>query len=488
MAVKNTNEIYYGIEVATGKRVSFPRAAHPGKMMQIRGETGGGKSLLTTALALQYLQPYRVAGRQVFDPMAYFDFGGDLFSYHTMKEECERLGRTFRWVSLDPLDETFYFDPLQSCQSLQGSSGRKANFVTAGLNLAYTEGFGTGYFGRLNLSTIREAFVRLEAKGIVSPSLVELGEELTLMARSKKNNREAAEALYALDQLLDYPALSQSDDPDRRIDMDLALEQSHVLYFFLPTLQETLAARAAGTLAVWSVINTAAHRKKTGQSPRSIPLIIDEAAQIAQGQSFQDALVLSRKYGIRKHIIHQSEAQLRNARGTDMSQVVRDNCTIKAFFTTNTSSKGQELDDLQGYSKDETVPRFSTSRTGLRTTTSEQQREEPTLKRNTVIDTSDTFGEFFLIFKDGKKHREPLRLMSEFPTTKAKHTELSDRPLPSVPVLAKPALEKTVPVLVLNAKPKQRSVKPDRLRAERLKKLGALAHQLQLEERWKLST
>ena len=176
----------------------------------------------------------------------------------------------------------------------------KRIFVTAGLNLAYSEGFGTGYFGRLNLSTIREAFVRLEAKGVAAPSLIELGEELTLMAKSKRNNREAAEALYALDQLLDYPALVDRGDASSRIDVDLALEEAHVLYFFLPTLQETLAARAAGTLAAWSVINAAAHRKKTGLPSRNIPLIIDEAAQIAQGQSFQDALVLSRKYGIRK--------------------------------------------------------------------------------------------------------------------------------------------------------------------------------------------
>jgi len=483
MAIKKTNGICYGTEVATGKRIAFPREAHRGKMMQTRGETGGGKSLLTTALALQYLLPYTVTGQQVFDPLVFLDFGGDLFSFHAIKEECERLGRTFKWLSLDPLDESFHFDPLQSCKSLAGSSGRKANFVTAGLNLAYSEGFGTGYFGRLNLSTIRESFVRLEAKGVAAPSLIELGEELMLMAKSKRNNREAAEALYALDQLLDYPALVDRGDASSRIDVDLALEEAHVLYFFLPTLQETLAARAAGTLAAWSVINAAAHRKKTGKAPRNIPLIIDEAAQIAQGQSFQDALVLSRKYGIRKHIIHQSEAQLKNARGTDMSQVVRDNCAIKAFFMTNTSSKGGELDDLQGYSQDETVPRYGTSRTGLRTTTSEQEREESRLKRNTVINVNDTFGEYFLIFKTGKGHSEPLRLMSEFPATKARHAELSERPLPSRPVPVP-----TTPVEVVTSKQKQRSAKLDPCRSERHKKISELLNQLQLEERWKLST
>jgi len=481
IVVRTDTGICYGTDVATGKRITFSHHAHAGKMMQVRGETGGGKSVLMSTLLMQFIQSYVVDGQEVIDPVVVIDLGGDLFTANLLLDECMRIGRTFKWFSLDPLDDCFTFDPLQSCKSLAGSCGRKANFVTAGLNLAYSEGFGTGYFGRLNLSTIREAFVRLEAKGIASPTLIELGEELTLMARRNRNNREAAEALYALDQLLDYSALTQSADPDWCIDVDQALEESHVLYYFLPTLQETLAARATGTLAAWSVINAAAHRKKTGQAARNIPLVIDEAAQIAHGQSFQDALVLSRKYGIRKHIIHQSEAQLRSARGTDMSQVVKDNCSIKAFFTTDTSIRGQELADLQGYSKDETVPRRGTSISGLRQTTSEQEHQEPVLKRNTVIDVNETFGEFFLIFKAGA-HHEPRRLMSEFPTTLAKHGELSDRPLPQKP-LAKNSDE----ALVTAARSSERPAVKDSLRANQLVVLTQLLSKLKQEERWKLS-
>ena len=165
-----------------------------------------------------------------------------------------------------------------------------------------------------------------------------------------------------------------------------------------------------------------------------------------------------------------------------MSQVVRDNCAIKAFFTTDTSSKGSELADLQGYSKDETVPRLGTSRTGLRTTTSEQEHEEPKLKRNTIVDVNNTFGEYFLIFKDGKGHSEPLRVMSEFPATKARHSELSDRPLPKKPVPAA-----STAIVNGNGRPKQRSAKSDPVRGQRLLKLQELLHRLKREEQWKLS-
>ncbi|QEG36214.1 TraM recognition site of TraD and TraG [Bythopirellula goksoeyrii] len=476
-----SDSICYGTDLATGQRVGYSRVAHYGTMMQIRGMTSGGKSVLMTSLMLQYLQPYQVGGKEVIDPLCIVDLGGDLFTFNLIMEECIRLGRVLKWLSLDPLDESYFFDPLQSCKSLSGSSARKANFVTAGLNLAYAEGFGTGYFGRLNYATIREAFIRLGHQGVVSPTLLELGEELSEMAKRQKQGREAAEALYALDQLLDYPSLTRGEDPTKRIDVDEALEDSQVLYFFLPTLQEPLAARAVGTLAAWTVINAAAYRQKTGQSKRNIPLVIDEAAQIVHGQSFQDALVLSRKYGIRIHMLYQSEAQLRSSRGTDMSQVVGDNCAVKAFFTTDTS-KGQELADLQGYSKDEIVPRLGTSRSGLRTTTSEQENEEPILKRNSVIDTSSTFGEFFLLFNDGKGHREPIRMMSEFPTTLEKHAELSNLPLP----------RKVVPQTVPSVHKEECSVKVstdsrDAHHDQRAAALRKLLAALKQEEKWKLS-
>lgn len=490
--VRNPNEFSYGMDVATGRRVSFPRSAHDGKMLQIRGITGGGKSMLMTQLHLQYLEPYTIGRQKSLSPLCIIDLGGDLFGFNMIKKRCEELGRTFKWLSLDPLDQSFTFDPLQGCQSLAGSASRKANFVTAGLNLAYAEGFGTGYFGRLNFSTIREAFVRLEKKGVASPSLHQLGEELSLMAKRQKGSKEAAEALYALDQLLDYDVLTPNPDPSQRIDIAEALEECHVLYFFLPTLQEPMAARAVGTLAAWSVIHAAAHRQKTGKAPRTIPLTIDEAAQIVHGQSFQDALVLSRKYGIRISVLYQSEAQLKSSRGTDMSQVVADNCSIKAFFSTDTKKNG-EIDSLLGHSKSEIVPRLGYSQSGLKTTTSQQEHEEPILKRNDVVDCSSTFGEYYLVFHEGG-HREPIRVRSEFPTTKEVHAELSNRPIP--PKVASVSQPTAQPAAAPAATGQRVTLKPPlgppaalpQQAANNSNLLSKLLASLKIEEAWKLGS
>ncbi len=139
---------------------------------------------------------------------------------------------------------------------------------------------------------------------------------------------------------------------------------------------------------------------------------------------------MCRKYGIRIHIVHQSEAQLRSARGTDMSQVVKDNCAIKRRFTTDTGKRSGELDDLQSHSKLEKVPRLGTSQSGLKTTTSQQEQDEPKLKRDDVIDVNTEFGRYYLLFNDGKGHREPIEVVSEFPTSQAEYDRLSTTPLP----------------------------------------------------------
>ncbi|QEG36215.1 hypothetical protein [Bythopirellula goksoeyrii] len=87
MMKARTDSICYGTDLTTGQRVSYSRAAHAGKMMQIRGETGGKKSVLMTSLILQYLQPYQVGGKEVIDPLCIVDLGGDLFTYNVIKEE-----------------------------------------------------------------------------------------------------------------------------------------------------------------------------------------------------------------------------------------------------------------------------------------------------------------------------------------------------------------------------------------------------------------
>lgn len=450
------------------QEASFDRASHEGMMLQARGQTGSGKSLFLANHAKQCLRPYRVRGKEVFDPLFIVDLSGDLFFYNLIKDECKKFQRTFKWLSLDPADKTHHFAPLQSCQFLSGSASRKANFAGGGLNLFYTEG-DKGYFSKRNFSTIRNAFLRLQIDGIDSPSLLDLAEVLAEMAKQHTRG-DAAEALFAIDQLLDYPQLSPSEDPENEIDIAQALEHCHVVYAFLPTLIDQASARSCATLFSHSVVVNANYRKNKKMEPRTIPLIIEEAAQIIQGQSFSDALTLSRKTGIRILVSHQSTAQLGGgSHAMGMAQVIRDNCGIKVLFNTD----AEDLPELLWHSKDDpnaTRKGVSAGLLSLDATQTQQEMQEPLLKRNAVLDVNATFGEAFLIFNEGKEHAEPLRIKTQFPTTKAKYDELSNKPIP-----ANTGGDTKPPV------PHQRPIDKDR--KERLAKLRDLMQSIQADQR-----
>lgn len=473
-----SSKIRIGKDGESGRVVECKRTELDGRMSSVSGGTGTGKSLFLSGLAKQFIQPY---GRREFDPVVVINFSEDLAFFNLIKDEMKRLGREeqFKWLSLDPLDETHHFDPLQSFAAMPGSLSRKANFVCGGLNIAYAEGFGSGYFSRLNLAKIRESIERLEAKSIFAPTIDDLALELKAMAKSQRGGKDAAEALYALDTLRDYECLRPAARAEDNLDLAIALEECQVLYFFLPTLQEGLTARAVGTLALWTLINQAAYRLKLGKPKRRIAVFMEEMAQICHGQSFADALTLSRKLGLHLFNSYQSEAQLRgSARNADMSVNMRDNCAIRVSFTTSTEPNSPELRDLQGYSDDVLKTRGGTSRRHLTETTTTQEFIEPKLERNDVLDVNRQFGHGYWV----KDWKEPVHLKIDFPTSIRKHEELSNRPIPTKPIAP------GSPTGATNGGVRTKPVVSDPEHKSRLAKLNDLIGQITREQTWEATT
>jgi type IV secretory pathway VirB4 component len=192
------NEIRFG-KTLDGEDVTVPLEKLRGKHCLFRGKTGSGKSLLL-ANVLAQLTTQRDAMVSVID------LGGDLFMFNYLKDTCEKNGKKFRFFSLDEADATESFDPFQSCETLGGNPSRIANFIVGALSLCYPEGYGSSFYTRLNHSTIANAVQRILDAGL--PLTVEtLKTELSLMSREPRRQKEASEALFALDQLANYPQL-----------------------------------------------------------------------------------------------------------------------------------------------------------------------------------------------------------------------------------------------------------------------------------------
>ena len=313
---------------------------------------------------------------------------------------------------------------MQSLRALAGSMPRKANFLGASLSLLHGEGFGQGYFARVNLSMLLVALKNLESRGIANPTLFEIGQELGRMARSRQWSKDA-EALYALEQLLGYVQFSAFADSKRNIDIDRAIDFCELVYFFLPSLLEPLSARATALLFIWSILIEAAKRKKQGKPERTMVVAIDECSLIVGGKSFEDAIVLCRRLGVILLLCHQTSTQLRY-KHADLRPVVTDNTSIRVYFTLPTKEDSEEIIN---HSKLVNKPRKSTTARSFDSSVTMQENEVPGFDSNLCKDISGQFGHGVLIRELGDMHREPEHLICIPPVSKEIYDELGNRPI-----------------------------------------------------------
>lgn len=401
-----------------GESIHLEHNALLGINKLIRGKPGSGK----TQLLMTVLGQLIAFGLYT---IVIIDLGGDPVLFHYLKEQCQRSGTTFRFLSLDGNDASYFFDPFQSGHAIRTNAARLANFVAAGLGLVYAEGYGSGYYSRLNLAVITRAVHSLVSKG-AEVSLQCLGEEFRKMARVPSRMKEAAEALFAMEHLLYYPQLTPSDDPEENIDIGRAIERGECIYFYLPTLLEPMTARAIGALVLWSVVVEAVKRKKLGLAPRRTIIGIDEFPQIIGGKNVEDILALCRKYLCELWLSHQTSNQL-ILRDGDLRPIVTDSTNLRVYFSLPTKD---DIDEIVNYSKTATQYRKSTTARGYSSSITMQENELPTFDANTCKEISATFGHAVMIRDLGDGHRNPIHLVCEPPLDKAEYDRLSVLPLP----------------------------------------------------------
>jgi hypothetical protein len=223
-----------------------------------------------------------------------------------------------------------------------------------------------------------------------------------------------------IDFLLEYPQLDHADDPEDEIDMDQALEQSEVIYFFTPTLTEPVTARLVAGLGLYTLISSAMKRNKEGKPKRMARVLIDEFQELA-GRSFAALLAQSRKFGLSLILANQSTSQLEH-RDIGLASIIFEGTPVKLY----SSCVGPEdTEVLQSLSKDTTREITSVNIKELSATTTIRNEVVPILERDTILDVTSTFGHCFAVINDGRGHREPIRI-----TQTHDYPYLGNQPLP----------------------------------------------------------
>lgn len=400
-----------GFDAKTGKEILLSAAALRSHV-HVQGKSGSGKSLLLSKLIVSWLDSDQ--------PVYVIDLGGDLAMMNSIRLGCEKKGRRFRLFSIDPSEDTAYFNPLQGFYPISESIGKIASTLVGSLGLDHGLGYGKGHFSQQNISVALDAIERLKGQGNLNPSLEQLSKEVSRISNRLKNS--GAELAAILRLLATYEKL----DTNLGDGLDIAetIENRECVYFYVETLFQP-AVRSIGSFAMFSVIVEMIRRIRAGKDYRHALIAVDELATISRLSAFSEILTLVRKHDVSLMLANQSTSQL-EAADASLPAIVRENATTRIYLT----PFGDDEAALQMESKD--VVRNQESRTSgsfFDQSTTEREVVEPTLTRNEIKDISDSAFHGFLMHQDGKGHQNPVPFRFE-PPSLAEYRHLSRLPIP----------------------------------------------------------
>lgn len=418
--------------VPTGQRLLVPRSLFG--HMHVRGMTGSGKTSLTLiSLMGQLLKPYKDRDGEARNPIFVFDLAGDANLFWNVKEQAEEKGRRFRFLTLDPDLDSHFFPPFQAVPVGETNIIKISQLMISALHMDFGIAYGGSYFSQQNLAALLQVARKL-VRGGGNPSLQDVARYLDDPA-NRREFKDAQQVRMTFDFLLEYRQLQSVGDPECEIDIDRAIDDSEVIYFFCPTLTEPITARLVAGLGLYTTVNAAVQRTKRKDAPRRVRIVVDEFQEIV-GRSLAALLAQSRKFQVSLVLANQSTSQL-TSRDLSLADQVFEGTAVKQYFT----SLGDDVDVLQSLSK--LKSQFLNGRTsGGMAQSSVSQREElvPALERDTILDVTYTFGRSIVTVNDGTGHTEPVIIHQ-------RHTapDYTNRPMEprKVPLGAKRSSERT---------------------------------------------
>jgi hypothetical protein len=412
--------------------------------MHVRGRTRSGKtSLMLSPLALKLMEDYELFWTDTKgiehseverDAIFVFDLGGDLALFNAIRNKAKKLGRKFSYFSLNP-KRSHYFDPFQSVQADELRVIRICNLLVEAMHLDYGLVYGGAYYTQRNLAgllRVADRAVHARSAGRTT-GLRDIAEYLdTHREKDEDSIRMAFMFLLRYEQLM--PA---ANDPNV-IDLARAIAERHVVYFFTPTMGEASTARQIAGLGLYTTVNAAmqlASQRPLLDRERPLPhcwVFCDEFQEIA-GRAFSALLAQASKFGLSLVLANQTTTQL-ESKELSIADIVRDNTLAKVYFTVTGKRDIDELQTFSGEDRDILHSKMTMPMQLSLNSAREGQAEfiTPVLRKDTILDTSATFGQAFAIVDDGKGHREPARIQCSHAHSFEEYRKLRNTPLRKV--------------------------------------------------------
>jgi hypothetical protein len=403
----------------------------------IVGRAGAGKtSLGIMPLLIQLIRGYQTpSGRSAPVPIVVLDLKGDPALFHTVKAEAERRGQQFRFFTTEKALASYRFNPFRGLRSESRTLPQLVQLVLDSLNLNHGQGYGRQYYSQRSRMLLSQALQ-------LSPppeTFLELYKAVMKLAQSdKKGFHDAFELIATIETLTHYPQLittpgQELTNPEKVIHLPNVIENSDVVYFWLPAALESISIREIGKLVLFNLHTAAMDRQRHGHT-KQVYLFVDEFQKLA-GENLQGILQQARSHGIAAILANQSIRDLRQP-DFDLGPTVRTNTRVKLYFSLSDPDEVRGLSYMSG-EEIQFLP------------DNEEESFKPRLTVNDILAVSDHPLQYILQVVQGSGYTQfggfPVPVQTWWPLTKETYAKRSRAPWPSQPVLEEPKSSSITP-------------------------------------------
>lgn len=434
--IREAEHLFLGFE--PWKR--FPVMLHQALLEEhayISGRTGAGKtSMGLMQIVIQLLRGYRKSESEWSEktPMIIVDLKGDETLFQTAKAEAEARGQKFRFFTLEPGRASYRFNPFREFAAGTMSVPQLVRLNLDALDLYHGTGYGKGYFSQ------RSRFML--SKALRNPAGIESFKDLyarleTLYKEHPQDFQDAFELLSVIESLTHFTALATSttdEAGDETIRLSRAIEESEVIYFWLPSALESATVAQVGKMLLFSLRAAVYNRQREGKDKRQVFLVIDEFQKLA-GENFQNILQQARSAGVGAILANQSLADLKTP-DWDLTPAIRTNTRVKMSFSVTELEEIKAFRELSG----EEIQTYGAS-----------EVDEIRLRLSTIdlALLSDHPKRLLLHVSSGSGYTQfgglPIPVETDWPISKALADERAAMPWPDQPKMVEPVPEPPKP-------------------------------------------
>jgi hypothetical protein len=294
----------------------------------IQGGTGSGK----TSRILMLLLAQIIRGGD--SAVVYIDLKGERAVFESIRRECERAGRVFKYFTNELGLPTFVFNPFRHLNSPTTSFAKCVETIMESLRLNHGDGYGPRYFSALGRQWLMRTIKNWPSLSSFEELHKKAGREYF---KSEAEMDRCRETITVIEQVAEVTAMNwkppdgASDQPLKdAIFMPDVVEQGQVVYFSLPSLGETHTVKETGNLGLSTLVaSVKEYRARGGKRP--VTLVIDEFQQMAS-ENFKLILRQTRDLDIRVICATQSESDLMAKETARLLDVVRTNTQTKIYL------------------------------------------------------------------------------------------------------------------------------------------------------------